>query len=492
MKRQPVAGFTLIELLVVVAIIALLASITLPAFVNMSRSNRFKICSQNLHDIGVALALYHADYGVYPAGANPDYLRSRGKDWVNIPFSKKAQIAILSQPKPTVLEVPSLNGLEIGFNITVRDRKDFPLNTEWKTITDIKTTTSIPTTYELTLDSALINSFDANGFIEVPGRLSFALTSGIAPNEVAIPIPNNNIMMADSISAQCVPGLTVTLKQNAIQQIRTGTIIGSQVTTDANNQTIVSVAFSEPVNLATDNTPAFYSAGGSLELPVGNFGLSTLYYLYLNDEKNYLRNITLFHCPELRGTLNVDRGMNLNLLRNLAGQDPTAYTAYRQFDPLWSGYNTYDVTYNYSQFADVIRSFDQVLDYGDVNSKRQLQNPNAPADTVVCWCYGHGGQSVVLGDDYAGSDVKNVQEIHNGQPVTVQRKITTFARLEQQKRSSRSNLVLWLDGTVSPVAPYLMKKRQTNLSNVVDPNNPVADQYYWVPSCLYTLGDMRR
>ncbi len=68
-QNESKAGFTLIELLVVVAIIAILASLLLPALASAKECGRIARCQGNEHQMGIALNLFLDDSGAYPMSA---------------------------------------------------------------------------------------------------------------------------------------------------------------------------------------------------------------------------------------------------------------------------------------------------------------------------------------------------------------------------------------------------------------------------------------
>ncbi len=73
------AGFTLIEILMVVAIIAVLAAIVIPRFVDSLSDSKTNACAANVANINTQVELYHFKEGSWPAndlsdlGADTDY-----------------------------------------------------------------------------------------------------------------------------------------------------------------------------------------------------------------------------------------------------------------------------------------------------------------------------------------------------------------------------------------------------------------------------------
>jgi prepilin-type N-terminal cleavage/methylation domain-containing protein/prepilin-type processing-associated H-X9-DG protein len=80
-SQSSAVGFTLIELLVVIAVIAILASLLLPALSKAKEAGRGAVCKSNLRQLSLGILLYADDHEQYlPWPGDVD--RNQDPDWV--------------------------------------------------------------------------------------------------------------------------------------------------------------------------------------------------------------------------------------------------------------------------------------------------------------------------------------------------------------------------------------------------------------------------
>lgn len=117
-------AFTLVEILVVIAIMGLMVALLLPAIQSAREASRRTQCTNNLHQIGIALHSYHARHRVFPPGylSQVDLERDDlGPGWgwasmllddlelgnlkpglnFNLPVQHEANLVALQTPVPT-------------------------------------------------------------------------------------------------------------------------------------------------------------------------------------------------------------------------------------------------------------------------------------------------------------------------------------------------------------------------------------------------------
>ncbi len=98
LKRARHNAFALIELLVVIAIIAILASLLLPTLSRAKAIAHLTKCKSNQRQIGIAIASFTTETGVFPMRGNPASIaeRSYAQSWppANVaPFAKRLYVA---------------------------------------------------------------------------------------------------------------------------------------------------------------------------------------------------------------------------------------------------------------------------------------------------------------------------------------------------------------------------------------------------------------
>lgn len=390
MSKRSTAGFTLVEILVVIAIMAILAAIIIPAYLSVERSQKLNGCMNHLRAIGVALAMYHEDWGAYPPPPPPEYLAGAG---VNT-----AYLAYLPFSSGTGLQYAGTS----------------PANTPTSSLT-------ISGTYNGPPLKILVKIANTGP----PDSFTWSANNG------ATWAPNANIP-------------TITIAPNPPETVPAP--LGA---------TNVSVKFGTDTGHFGDEVWTFWVGVDHVK----QYGLAALYWEYLNDQHDYVRSRNIYHCPAMVSTENVDIGGNLAALR---AQDPVNQQL-RKFDPLWAGYNTYDVTYNYDQYTGSIQKYDDALGFGSQDTGRTLANPRAPADTVVCWCYAH---NKAQSPSFNEADPNQPDELGDAQ---------SAARAVRTRRSE-VNVVLWVDGSVDMMRPYLTQAKDDKAG---------LHAYYWTPPCLY-------
>jgi len=494
MRKYRAAGFTLVEIVVVMAIVALLSAIIVPVFSTSGKRVNQQTCMNNLHTIGVNLTQYWQDYGQYPKAPSPEYLHTTDPRFVPFGFLPTAW-QVNPEPSDATFHdgpVPDIKSLYTGddpsdFSVEIKIAAaknppvvDNPDQFVWSDDPDRKTWYG---PFEIPTDSE--ESFDLHQGLRVLFGNAYGHTTADAwsialdtklPSDWKQWMPAAKAGVYAVIDGNQAPGTTTFPVKTPEQAEDLQTYLAAEddrayvdiINTDGYRQPAVIKAVdvdAQTVTLYDRYALAAPFLDGSKVQPgyietapteddfiSGNFGLAQLLGVY-GISKN------LFHCPQIETTRDVQTDANLR-----AATEGSGYTRNMRFDTLLSGYNTYDVTYNYDQYNNAIRYFDARLGLGSMNASRQLKEKYPPADTVVCWCYGHRPDQAPTFDpgDPQAADIPGD---------------ATLSKAEQSRRADKV-LVLWVDGTVAAVTPYTIRGAD--------------NMHYWVPPFLYAQGEWQK
>jgi prepilin-type N-terminal cleavage/methylation domain-containing protein/prepilin-type processing-associated H-X9-DG protein len=255
--RLPRRGFTLIELLVVIAIIAVLIGLLLPAVQAAREAARRMQCSNNLKQIGLALANYEGALGVYPPGRT---------SWPNVWSS-------LAQMLPYMEGSNQFNSL--NFNYPPVDL------TSSGGLTNAPNTTGVGTTIRVFLcpsDSKdrVDPSFGPNNYVADAG--TGTLNGGSFKVTAGSPLPDGVFYDTSAVRvADITDGLSRTI---AFSETTKGTSQDSTTPTplDPNNQFVITAAAS--ITPATCAAVASWSGDRGREWARGSFILASYNHFY--------------------------------------------------------------------------------------------------------------------------------------------------------------------------------------------------------------------
>ena len=111
-------AFTLVELLVVIAIIGILIALLLPAVQAAREAARRMSCSNNLHQIGIAVHNYHDTQKCFPAGQIAGIHDCTNFGWaaLTLPYIEQSNLGALLNFNTTIIDGADVNGVGVAGN----------------------------------------------------------------------------------------------------------------------------------------------------------------------------------------------------------------------------------------------------------------------------------------------------------------------------------------------------------------------------------------
>ena len=125
---------TLVETVVVMTIVFLLVTLLVPVFSEARMASQATVCLSNLHQVGIALEIYHDDFGEYPKQANQAFLPYvGGRDALQCPempgsgFFNSYSLTAYDGPQAVGAETGPRLGIEKFFECREKRGSAFPL-----------------------------------------------------------------------------------------------------------------------------------------------------------------------------------------------------------------------------------------------------------------------------------------------------------------------------------------------------------------------------
>jgi prepilin-type N-terminal cleavage/methylation domain-containing protein len=215
------AGFTLIELLIVVAIIAILAAIAVPNFLEAQTRSKVSRVKADMRSLNTALEAYVVDYNGYPDLSDADMLSLAPPVRIGIAYSRAA-LPKLSTPVAYItqglLPDPFAVGSQDTRFIGYANARAIARETTLDTLQNIGVVDCPP-------GSTNRAALGENGFALQsvgPDRINFALAS---------PPASTNAAVADLVRTDTKPG-----NRNFLYDPTNGTISGGDIVRTARYQ----------------------------------------------------------------------------------------------------------------------------------------------------------------------------------------------------------------------------------------------------------------
>jgi type IV pilus assembly protein PilE len=119
------AGFTLIEVMITVAIIAILAAVAIPSYVDYVTRSKLVEAKTNLADMRTRLEQYFLDNRRYPSNCIPSAAGAAGAGNIYLPAGQKAfAVTCPTLTATTYTVLATGQGTMSGFSFTINEKNE--------------------------------------------------------------------------------------------------------------------------------------------------------------------------------------------------------------------------------------------------------------------------------------------------------------------------------------------------------------------------------